>query len=208
VRPPNPQGDARLEGARSDDEALVLVVRAVIRRLLLRQRGPQRDEGVVGACPAIGERRVQQVELLAQGPHADAKDEAAARHHVERSVALGDLEGMVVAEHQDVGGQPHPLGHGRQVPERRQRVPVRGPSDFRNIGGDADVLAAREVVVAEPIGRTGDLHEFGHARALLPTGMGARHAGHHRRDDRQPHQDAGLRSATTSRLEKYQRPRS
>ena len=121
------------------------------------QRRAQRPQRVVAARPAVVEGGADEVELLLEAADADAEDEPAVADLVQRAVALGDLERVVIGEHQHVGGQPDPLGAGGQVAERGQRIPVAGPAAVPLGRGQGDVLAAGEVVVAEPVCGLGDL---------------------------------------------------
>ena len=99
---------------------------------------------------------------------------------IERAVTLGDLEGVVVPEHEHAGREADALGARREVAEGRQRVPVPTPSTTGLRRGYADVLGARHVVVAEPVRGFGDPGEVLDGAALLPLGAGTGRRRHHR----------------------------
>ena len=114
--------------------------------------------------------------MTAYGPAIDSGSaDAVARlwtedgvYDVERAVALRDLEGVVIAEYQDLGGEADAGGLGGQEPEGRERVPVGAAALDRDVGGDGDVLAAGEVVVAEAVGGAGDRGQLRDAGAEFP----------------------------------------
>ena len=56
-------------------------------------------------------RAPQQLELGLERPHPHTEDDAPPAGDIERAVALDHLEGVVVAEHQDVRQEPDGLGH-------------------------------------------------------------------------------------------------
>ena len=134
----------------------------------LRERGSQRPHRVVGPGATILERRVQQRELLFEGTDTDAEHEATPADDIERAVPLRDLERMVVAEDEHVGREANRLGVRRDEPERRQRIPIPTTASFRHVDRDRDVFAAREVVVAEPLGFACDVDDVGERAGLLP----------------------------------------
>ena len=70
---------------------------------------------------------------------------------IQCAVALYDCERVVISEHQGHGGEPDLACAGRRVAERGKRIPVpsAAPPGFGR--GQADVLAARHMVVAKPI---------------------------------------------------------
>ncbi len=140
----------------------------MVRRPRLRQGGAQRAHRVVGARAAIVERHAEEVELLAQRPDADTDDRATARDHVERAVPLGDREWVVVAEHENVGREPDRVRDRAECTERRERIEVTAAAHFGDVDGHGDVLAARAVVVTEPVGLLHDRDDVGERRRLLP----------------------------------------
>src|SRR5207245_4548267 len=109
-----------------------------------------------GALAPPVERGAEQGELLGQAADADPEDQAPARHPVERAVAFGQRQRMVVAEDDDVGRETDLLGARGHVAERDEGVPVRRTPHLGDPPGDADVLAARQVVEAEAVGGPGD----------------------------------------------------
>ncbi len=175
---------------------------APIHGLDLRERDAQGADGVVGAVAASLELGAEQVELLAQRADADAEDEPSAGDAVERAVALGDRQRVVVAEDEHVRGEPDGGGAGGDVAEHRERVPVGGAARLDHLGRQRDVLAAREVVVAEPLGLDGDAGDLLDARRLLPRRVRARKARDGGRDD------AELHGSTTSTYLRGSRARS
>ena len=60
----------------------------------------------------------EQLELFLEGTDADAEDHPSPRQDIEGGVALHDLERVVVAQHQHVGGQLD-LGGARRDPRCR-----------------------------------------------------------------------------------------
>ena len=81
------------------------------------------------------ERHAEQLELLDQRSDAHAEDQPPAADDVERAVALRDLERVVVAEDENVGREPDPLGPRRQVAEGGKRIPVRRTSSGASAAG-------------------------------------------------------------------------
>ena len=77
----------------------------------------------------------------------------------------------MVAEHQHLGGQADARGARGEVAEGRERVPVRRPALRGDVGGNRDVLAAGQVVEAEPVGCLGDRGEL--RRSRPPSSHGA-----------------------------------
>src|SRR6185436_6507817 len=67
--------------------------------------------------------------------------------------------------------------------ERRQRVPVGAAAHGYCIGGNGDVLAAREEVVAEPLRRFGDARDILDRRVTFPLGVPLRCPSERGRDD-------------------------
>jgi hypothetical protein len=177
-------------------------VRAPVLGLELRERGAQGADGVVGAVAASVEPGFEQVELLAQRADADAEDESSAGDAVERAVALGDRQRVVVADDEHMRGEPDGGGASGDVAECRQRVPVGGPACVDHGAGERDVLAAREVVEAEPLGLDGDAGELLDARRLLPRRVRPRKARDCGCDD------AELHGSTTSTYLRGRRARS
>ena len=97
----------------------------------------------------------------AERAHPDAQDQPAATEEVERSVPLGDLQRMVVAEHDHRRRQTNPAGVGGQKPEGGQRIPVGEPALVAFGDGHRDVLGAGEVVEAQFVGGPGDPGQVG-----------------------------------------------
>ena len=168
-RPADPDRHGRLHRPRTLSDVVELPALALVRRELVGQRGPHGVDGLVEQPPAVGERHVERLELALHVPGADAEDRAAARELVERGPRLGHGQRMAVREHVHVAQQPHPLGDGRQVRERGDRVPPRGAHGLGLGGGDGDVVAHGHVVEAGRLARLGHLHELGDARRRAPT---------------------------------------
>ena len=168
-RRPGPNTRSRCRGARVATPRIRCAAPRAPRR-------PVHRRGEVGA---------EQVELGLERADPDTEDQAAPAHHVERAVTLGDLEWVVVAEHQHMRREANAFGAGREVAERRERVVVAAAAHGRDVGGDRDVLAAGEVVVAERVRRARDRDDIAEAGGLLPCGMGTRKHREHRCDDAQ-----------------------
>ena len=60
--------------------------------------------------------------LLPLPAHADADVEAAAREHVDRRRRLRQGDRPAQGSEEDVGPEPHPRGHRRQMGDGRQRI--------------------------------------------------------------------------------------
>ncbi len=153
------------------------VVRALVRRLAPAEHRAQRPDGVVGPRAAVLERDAQQPELGFEVANAHAEVEPPTADLVQRAVALGDVEGMVIAEHQHRGRKPDPARVSGEITERGERVPVPRPGQAGSRGRDGDVLATGQVVVAEPVGSLGDAAHLIDAAIALPLGMLARDQG-------------------------------
>ena len=65
------------------------------------------------ACPRVGSVVPHLLEIPSR---RDGKQRPSARDAVEGAVALGDLQRMVVAEHEDVGREPDALGARSRYP--------------------------------------------------------------------------------------------
>ena len=121
-----------------------------------------------------------QIEFFLEAADADPEDQPAVADLVQGAVALGDLERMVIAEHQHVGGQPNSLRARGQVAEGRQRIPVADAAPVPLGRGQRDVLAAGQVVIAEPIGGLGDMGQVLDGGVLLPVAAAPGEHRHHR----------------------------
>ena len=92
---------------------------------------------------------------------------------------------MVVAEHQHVRSELD-LGRARcEVAEGGEWIPVAGPAAIELRCGDADVLAAGQVVVAEAISSFRDGTEVLDGGLSLPLSAASRRQCDDRRADRQ-----------------------
>ena len=87
---------------------------------------------------------------------------------------------MVVAEHEHVRGEPDRRRVRAERAERRERVVVAAAADVGDVDRHRDVLAARAVVVAEPLGLLHDRDDVGEGRRLLPVRVRARQQRQHR----------------------------
>ncbi len=119
------------------------------------------------------------MKVLAQRPDANSEDDATTADLIERAVALGDFKGVVVAEHEHMGGKLQGGRMRRQVSECRQRIPVTSSSYRCDVVGDRNVFAAGDVVNAEAVGQCGDLADFLNTRGSFPLCM---RTGKHRED--------------------------
>ena len=84
-----------------------------------------------------------------EGADPETEDQPTAADLVEGAVALGDLERVVVAEDQHVGGQSDPGGDRGEVAEGGQGIPVAAAPCRGHVGRYDHVLAAGQVVVPE-----------------------------------------------------------
>ncbi len=128
----------------------------MVLRHTFRERRPQRLQRVIGAWSPVVEGGTDEVELLLQRADPDSEDHPAVAHPVEGAVPLGDLQRMVVGEDEHVRREPDALGASREVPEGGERIPVHRSAAGELGSRQRDVLAAREVVVAEAVSRLGD----------------------------------------------------
>ena len=110
-------------------------------------------EGIVSVFAPPAHRHLEQLELPRQRADTEAEHEPAVGEPVEGAVPLGHLQRVVVREHEDVGGEPDLLGVPGQTSERGQRIPVDGAPHLRVGRRHGHVLAARQVVEAQPVGR-------------------------------------------------------
>ncbi len=166
------QGYAFLCGAGPLPEALEVVELAVVLgELVGSEGGAQGVEALVEHGPALPEVHAQGLELLLDVPRAHPEDQPAAAEVVEGGVLLGGEQGVSQADDRDVAEQPDAGGGGGEEGERGDGV----VPDRAHRGGqparDADVVAAREVGEAGPVGGAGDAEEVLGARARLP-GLG------------------------------------
>ena len=132
------------------------------------ERRPDGPEGVVGPFPAAFERCVEELELRAQGADAHAQHHAPTAGHVERPVALDDLERVMVPEDEDMGQQADRRRRRGHEAQRGQRVPVPRTAYGGGLLGDGDVLRARQPAVAELFGRPRHGHDVVDPAVLLP----------------------------------------
>ena len=93
----------------------------------------------------------------------------------------------MVPEDEDVGGEADVLCAGGQEPEGRQRIPVAGAAHRGDVDGHGHVLAAREVMEAEAVGRFGDGGHLLQAGVLFPAVVGPGVEGQHRRHQAEVH---------------------
>jgi hypothetical protein len=87
---------------------------------------------------------------------------------IQCAVSLYNCERMVIPEHQGHRRQPDLLGTGRHITQRGEGIPVPRTAPPGFVGGDADVLTAREMVVAKPIRRLGHAADGFDRGVLLP----------------------------------------
>jgi hypothetical protein len=100
----------------------------------------------------------------------------------------GDHLGEVATADPDRDAWLH--GAGGDVTERGERMPVGGAGCVDDLGRHRDVLAAREVVVAEPLGLDGDAGDLLDARRLLSLGARPGEPRDRGRDDAELHGSA------------------
>ena len=175
VRPPIQNGTCACTGVGSSTMPSNAKYSPLVRRRRDRDSATRSAaQRVVGTRTAIVERRVEQRELLLERADAEAEHEPPVADAVERAVPLRDRHRVVVAEHQHVGGEADALGACREIAERRQRVPVAAAAHVDGGFGHGDVLAAGEVVVAEPVGGLGDAGDVVDRAVAFPLGVAAR----------------------------------
>ena len=112
----------------------------------------------------------QQLELGGQRAHPHAEHQSPAADPVEGAVALGDLQRVVIPEHQHCGDQPKASGVRGEETQRGQRIPIRDAPPVRLLHRDSDVFGAGQMVEAVLVGRAGNAREFVGAGALFPRG--------------------------------------
>jgi len=190
-----------------DHHVVEAVVRAVVCRPGARQRGPKGAQGVVRLLAPACETGAEEVELRLERPDPDSEHQPSAGDLVEGAVPLRDLEGMVVAEDQDAGGESNGVGHRREESERRERVPVATAAGLGDGAGDGDVLGAREVVEAETVGRLGDPDDVLPRRVPLPWCVGVGDQGDDGGDETEAHQREPHLAPTPSRVARRTRSR-
>nr|WP_257954606.1 hypothetical protein [Nocardioides sp. B-3] len=93
----------------------------------------------------------------------------------------------MVAEDQHLRGELDLRRARGDIPEGRERIPVGAAALLRNLFRYGDVLTAREVVEAEPVGGLGDLRKLGDPGRGLPWGVRAEHGGDDRACDSNAH---------------------
>src|SRR5699024_985915 len=93
----HPQRNAPLHRRGGDGDIREVEVLSRVARFPLAERRPQCAHRVVrdGAAPV--EPSAEEVELLPEAADTDAEDQPATADHIERSVAFGDLERVVVS---------------------------------------------------------------------------------------------------------------
>ena len=87
--PPTQIGTGACTGFGSKPTGGNVVERAVVARVGVGEQLLEHLELLVAALAAVVVGHAEHVELLLHPPHADAEDEATARHHVERGHRLG-----------------------------------------------------------------------------------------------------------------------
>src|SRR5262249_39909698 len=97
-----PDRDALLDATGIDEPVVEAKVGAVVAGLGAAEGGAQGPQGVLVEGAAVVELCAEEAELLGEGPDADAQDEASIAKAIERAVALRDLEGVMVRQHEHV----------------------------------------------------------------------------------------------------------
>ena len=185
--PPEPDRYSYLHPTRIDDEAVEAVVGPGIGRRATAEGRAQRAEPVLVAGTTARERGPEERELLLERPDSNPQDEPSTRENVERPVALGDRERVVVREHEYVGHGLEPGGLPGEEAEGRERVVVARPAHRSDVLRDRDVLAAGHVVIAQTIGGDGDARDLGRPGILLPRCLMIRGTGDDGRDEAEAH---------------------
>ena len=94
---------------------------------------------------------------------ADAQSDAPAGERVECRDLLGDERRLTLGQHEHLGAEPDALGHGGDVAERDQRLEDRHVGRVRprlaafERVAHHDVIEDVDLVVADPLDRTGQL---------------------------------------------------
>ena len=86
--------------------------------------------GVAAGFAALGQWQLSRSvdnATVAQGPDTDAQNQPAAADLVESPVAFGDLQRVVVAQHENRGGQPDP----RRAPGDESQQPSQNTAAVR-----------------------------------------------------------------------------
>ena len=122
------------------------------------------------SAPRWRELEPEHLELALDVAGADAEDDPAARHRVERRERLRRDERVAERQHVDVAEQTRTVrGDAGEPPERRDGVPPRGAHGVGLLGRDGDVVAHGHVPEAGLVGRPGDRRQLVGAGARLPT---------------------------------------
>ena len=112
VRPPIHKRHPLLAGTRVEHHVGVRVVRAVVLGALGRTGTPAARTASSARAPRSSKGAPSRSNSSRSEPTPEPEDQPAAGHLVERAVALGDLEWVVVAEDEDIGGEADPGGDG------------------------------------------------------------------------------------------------
>ena len=134
--------DGRLHRLRVAADRAEAEVLAVEGRLVLLPDHAQRVDGLVGAAAALVGVDAEGRDLLAHPADADAEEQAAAGEAVDGGAALGELERVVLREHEDAGAEPDPLGAGGQPGQQVERIGQLAVLGQRHAAGVAVRVAA------------------------------------------------------------------
>ena len=145
--------------------------------------------GLVAPRAAVVERRAQHLEFGLQRSDPDAEDHSPTRDAIEGAVALGDRERVVVAEHEHVRREADARRDRAEVAERGERIPVATAAHGRDVLGDDDVLAARDVLVPEAVGSFDEGHDVGELGVDLPRRVAVGRHREQRGRDSEPHDE-------------------
>ena len=130
--------------------------------------GAERVEALVRSGPSVLKRSLEEIELLTQGSHSHTQDDATPGEEVDGSIPLEQFDGMVVAEHHHVRRQEDVGGESGDPSQCPHRIPVDDAAPFPLSRGHPDVLAAGQVVIAEPISGDYDPPQLFRSGGLLP----------------------------------------
>lgn len=162
----DPQRDAVLRRAGPLAESLEVVQLAVVfGELVGSEGGPQGVEALVEHRAALPEVHPQGLELLLDVSGTDPEEQPASAEVVERGVLLGGEQGVPQPDDRDMAEQPDAFGGGGQEGERGDGVVPDGAHRGGQPARDADVVAARQVGEAGPVGGAGDVQQ------VLGTGL-------------------------------------
>lgn len=122
-----------------------------------------------------------------QSPHSETEYQASVADAIKRSVALGDLEGVVITQYQHLRRQEDPRRACGQVAQRGERIPIGSAAFGGNFFGNRHVFTAGQMMETESIRRGSHCGDLADVSTRLPLRTRARVLNQDRRDDSQVH---------------------